>query len=233
MVWAVTARGGADTYADSPTVSTTFTPDVGDLIVVAVAAWDTYVTGASATGFGITLTEIDSLVIDAAELTIFAGLVTSSASGSVSVTTSASANITAACVQITGHDDSLAIGSLIPQTISETAYNGGANNAIGTGFSSAFSSSTNATLLVCASDYQSQTFTPQTGFTSYNSQGGTSYFAVDVMLDDSEQSDPEYTPGTSWVDDGAIAMEIVEASAGGSSSGGYSVINNLYRTLLG
>jgi len=222
MVWTVTARGGSNGYETSPDVGdTAFTPAANSLMVIASIAWDGDVSGGG--GWSASWSQVGaSLSIGSNVLKIFAAKMGATpGSDRASITTGSQLNHDTVVLEISGHDNSLSIANIFPsaQWISEATYGTTTANPIGTGFPSAFASSTNATLVVNGSIDVAQTFTPQSGFASIV-EHSILQGAVDVHWNDVEESDPEYDPNLGSDDVGAIALEVVEASGGG---GGLSI----------
>jgi len=228
MAWSKTARGSSNGYETSADVGDTFTPADDSLVIIAIIAWDGTVTGAG--GWGASWSQIgDSLSIGSNVLKIFAAKVGASPGSDVAnFTSSSQLNHDTVVFEISGHDNSLSIANIFPsaQWISEATYGGTTANPIGTGFPSAFSSSTNATLVVNGSIDVTQNFTAQSGFASII-EHSILQGAVDVHWNDVEEADPEYDPNVGSDDVGAIALEVVEASGGAADPSTDLVISQL------
>jgi len=221
MAWSVTARGGSSGYETSPDVGdTAFTPADNSLIIIASVAWDANVTGGG--GWSKTFYQIGAnLAVGSNVMKVFAAKMgTTPGSDRASIATSGQLNHDTVVFEVTGHDDSLSIANIFPsaQWIQEATYGGVSANPIGTGFPSAFASSTNATLVVNSSYSKTQTWTPQSGFASIV-EHSILQGSVDVHWNDVEEADPEYDANEGSDDIGAIALEVVEASGGGGGLG--------------
>lgn len=226
MAWGTTDRGGAGGYGADPSVGDTFTPTEGNIIIVVTADWTDDVNGV--TGWSITFAQQGTTINQGGNyIKVWAGIVGASpGSAQAALDTAATAtNYEAAVVEISGADVSATVTDIFNNqaAISESVYNGGTANPIGTGFASAFASSTNATLTVCFSTGTGQTFTTQSGFTSIAQQSGTQA-AIDIHLKTTEEANPTYSPVSSFQTDGAIAFEMQEATASGGGTSNLTLL---------
>ena len=213
MAITLTDKGSWSGYAADPDVPATgFTPTAGNVLVVALGGWNTYVTGV--TGWGETFTEIELLSVDNRDLRIFAAIVPASPGvDSATIDTGAASwSGDAFIFELSGVDTSGGVSGVFQQSIEEYTYNGGGNNPIGTGFASAFQNADCATLIICESTGPSQTFGTMTGFTSFRAVTGNRV-SLNGMWYDGEEADPEYDPISSAQHDGAIAFELLASSA--------------------
>lgn len=233
MAWTFTDRGSSEGYGGGTGVDIgdTFTPTEGNYIVVALMVWTSNtIDSITAASWNITFSQIGSNQTNGSDtFRIYAGRVGSSpSSDAVNLDINGDANYNACIIEVAesvnGIKSAVADAFERQTPLQETSYNGGSGNAIGAGFSS-FEDSGNACLVCLCSGSQTQTFTPQSGFTALMEQS-TSYGATAIHYKTTEETGPTYSVNEGFQDNAAFAFEVAQVASSANALSLNNASNN-------